>query len=422
MKKTSSLIHSLMNCRSLDSLLETARAGLRSPVLLADLTFSVLAATQAPEVRDPRWLQIQTGGILPANIVNLSQYQTSLRKGAPVVSTDSTGLPLVRCAVAQEGKMLGYLLSPCYGGAPSTEELDLLGLLADLCSLKMQKELGYAQYPEDMLAFFISDLISGVITDEQKILDRCRFFQWNLKTPYRLLTIRPPERREKDQGWDYLALEQKRQALQKRFPEATTFLYGNEIKLIIHVHDQTTQDSIVLGEVAAFLTGQNLAAGVSQIAYHLRNLSTRHQQASKALKMGLLLEGAGPLFCYDSYSIYHCLELCADQVDLLQLCHSAAKKLESYDRKNGTELMGTLHAYLACHRNRNDAAQRLYIHRNTLSKRLEKINDLIHVDFSDAETAFHLMFSFRVLEYYGATVMRNSYDSWMEKSPNLRHP
>jgi DNA-binding PucR family transcriptional regulator len=181
------------------------------------------------------------------------------------------------------------------------------------------------------------------------------------------------------------------------------------------------QDALVLGEVAGFLNQRNLVAGVSQNAYHLRNLSARHQQAMKALEMGLLLDGTGPLFYYDTYSIYHCLEVCAQSMDLVQLCHSAVRKLESYDRKNGTELLGTLHAYLSCRRNLSEAAASLYIHRNTMSKRLEKINDLIHVDLEDAETVFHLMFSYRILEYYGVTVMRDSYESWMEKSPTLRH-
>ena len=138
--------------------------------------------------------------------------------------------------------------------------------------------------------------------------------------------------------------------------------------------------------------------------------------------MCTLLRGTGPLFLYDSYSIYHCLEICASQMDLVQLCHSAVLRLESYDRKNGTELLGSLHAYLSCHRNLSEAAAALFVHRNTLSKRLEKINDLIHVDFSDAETVFHLMFSYRIIEYYGATVLRNSYESWVERAPTLRHP
>lgn len=415
-------IHALMNCRSLSALLETARLFLRSPLILADLTYHVLAITPDQSIDDPRWLQINQEKSLPMNVVNISLYQTALRAGAPVLSTDTTGLPIIRCAVSQEDKLIGYLLSPCYGGVPTQEELDLIALLGDLCSLKMQKELHYAEYPEDMLEFFISDLLNGAITDEQKILDRCRFFHWNLKTPYRVLTLGPERQAETDAGADYLALEEKRLALVQTFPDATAFLYGNQIKLVIHVFDQTTQDTLVLRDLETFFRKQHMIAGVSQISYHIKNLSVRHQQAMKALQMGILLEGAGPMFYYDAYSIYHCLELCAPQTSLLQLCHSAVLKLESYDRKNGTELMGTLHAFLSCHQNTSEAAASLFIHRNTLAKRLERINDLIRVDLHDGETVFHLMFSFRILEYYGATVMRDAYDSWMRKSPNLRHP
>lgn len=417
-----SSIHALVRSRNLQELLDTARRGLRSPLILADLSYHVLAITPDSSIDDPRWIQINQEQSLPLNIVNLGLYQSALRAGAPILSTDSTGLPIVRCAIAQENKLIGYLLSPGYGGPPTQEELDLMAILGDLCSLKMQKDLHYAEYPEDMLEFFVSDLLNGTITEEQMILDRCRFFKWNLKMPYRVLTLRGEVKGELEDGGDYLALEQKRLALQKQFPEGTAFLYGNQIKMVIHVYDQTTQDALILGEVTEFLQKHHMVAGVSQTAYHLKNLSGRHQQAMKALQMGLLLEGTGPLFYYDAYSIYHCLELCAPQVSLLQLCHSAVLKLESYDRKNGTELMGTLHAYLSCNQNISEAAASLYIHRNTLSKRIDRINDLISVDLSDAETVFHLMFSFRILEYYGVTVMRDSYDSWMEKAPSLRHP
>ena len=423
--QTSSLsqdIHALLRCRTLQELLDTARRNMSSPLILADLTFHVLAITPDSSIEDPRWVQINKERCLPLNIVDIGLSQSALRSEAPVLSTDSTGLPIVRCAVSQEDKLIGYLLSPGYGGPPDQGQLDLMQVLSDLCALRMQKDLHYAEYPENMLEFFVSDLLNGAINDEQKILDRCRFFRWNLKMPYRVLTIRPSRKGDAAEGGDYLELERQKEALQRQFPEATAFLYGSQIKLVIHVYDQTTQDALILGEVATFLRQRQLVAGVSQTAYHLRNLSGRHQQAMKAMEMGLLLDGAGPLFYYDTYSIYHCLELCAPQMSLLQLCHSAVLKLESYDRKNGTELLGTLHAYLSCHSNLSEAAASLYIHRNTLSKRLDKINDLIHVDFGDAETVFHLMFSYRILEYYGATVMRDSYENWVERSPTLRHP
>lgn len=416
------VIHALTRCKTLQSLLDTARESLQSPLILADLTCHILAITEERPLEDPRWTDLRDKGFLPTNIVNLSIYQNSLRTGAPVLTTDSTGLPIVRYAVAHDDRILGYLLSPCYGGTPTEEELSLIALTGDLCSIRMQKELHYADYPENILEFFIADLLNGTITDEQTILDRCRYFQWNLKPPYRVLAIAPDRTAPRDEGQDYIRLEQQMKRLRRRFPEATVFLYGNQIKLIIHVHDQTTQNAIILSEVAQFLQENHLVAGVSQTARKVSLIAARHQQAAKAQQMGLLLGGAGPLYHYDAYSIYHCLELCAPHMNLVQLCHSAVLKLESYDRKNSTELMGTLHAYLSCHQNISEAAAALYIHRNTLSKRLDKINDIISLDFSDAETVFHLMFSYRVLEYYGATVMRDSYTSWVQKAPTLKHP
>lgn len=422
MTPSNALIHDLIGCQSLQELLQVARQGLRSPLILADLAFHVLAITEESGISDPRWLQINQERALPLNIVNLTLYQSALRHGAPNLTTDSTGLPIVRCAVAQGDRIIGYLLSPGYGGMPVQAEIDLMALTADLCSLRMQKDFHYSEYPENMLEFFVSDLLNGTITDEEKILDRCRLFQWDLRLPYRVLTIRPAAQPQLSSGGDYLILDQHRADLQQQFPKATVFLYGSQIKLIIHVHDQTTRDALVLRELQQFLRERQLVAGVSQTAYRLRNLSGRHNQAMKALEMGVLLEGTGPMYHYDSYSVYHCLELCASQTNLLQLCHSAVLLLESYDRKNGTELLGTLHAYLSCHQNISEAAASLFVHRNTLSKRLEKINDLISVDLTDAETVFHLMFSYRILEYYGVTVMRDSYESWMERNPTLRHP
>ena len=414
-------IHALMGCRSLQELLDTARRIVGNPLILADLTCHVLAMTEDESVADPRWIEITRERTVPSNILNIGLYQSALRSDAPVMTTDSTGLSTVRCAVGQDGRLVGYLMSPCYNSAPTQEHLDLIRLLGDLCMLRMQKDLHYGEYPENMLEFFLADLLEGVITDEQRILDRSRFFHWNLQTPYRVMTIRPAGS-GMAAGGDYLTLDRHRDALHRLFPDATVFLYGCQIKMITPVYDHSTKDSMILHDLREICSGRGLIAGVSQSSRRLRNLSSRNQQAMKALEMGTLLRGTGPLFLYDSYSIYHCLEICASRMDLVQLCHSAVLRLESYDRKNGTELLGSLHAYLSCHRNLSEAAAALFVHRNTLSKRLEKINDLIHVDFSDAETVFHLMFSYRIIEYYGATVLRNSYESWVERAPTLRHP
>ncbi len=405
-----SSIHALVRCRSLQELLDTARRSLKSPLILADLTYHVLAITPDNTIDDPRWIQINQEQSLPLNIVNLGLYQSALRSGSPVLSTDSTGLPIVRCAVAQEDKLIGYLLSPGYGGPPSQEELDLVAILSDLCSLKMQKDLHYAEYPEDMLEFFISDLLNGTIREEQMIRDRCRFFKWNLKMPYRVLTIRPGGRNEAEDGGDYLELEKKAAGVAAAVPGGHGVSLWQSDQAGDHVYDQTTQDALVLGDVAEFLRNNQMVAGVKpdslSSAEPFRAASAGHEGPANGGCCWRVPAHCSTTMPILFITVWNCVR---PQVNLLQLCHSAVLKLESYDRKNGTELMGTLHAYLSCNQNISEAATALYIHRNTLSKRIDRINDLISVDLGDAEDGVSL----DVLVSHSGVLRRNRHAGFL---------
>ena len=419
--KLNQAIHELTACRTVEALIATAGEHMRNPVILADLSLHILAITPDDSISDPRWLDLCAERMMPVNLVNLSLYRDALRTEAPVLSTDSTGLPIIRCAVAVGGRMLAYLLSPCYHGSPTQEELDLMQVTADFCSLRMQQKRNGAGFAGDHVEQFISELLDGSITDEQQIRDRCRAFGWQLVTPYRMLTIRSADPKEMERGEGYLAQTKRCGLLEKRFPGATVFLYGEQIKLLIAIPADPAGERLLFGELEEFLSENGLIAGVSQPGRRLRQLADRHRQAMKALQLGILLLGDGPLYHYDRYSIYHAMEACDDRLDLLELCHGAILKLESYDRKHGTAFMGTLHAYLASGMNARETAQTLYIHRNTLAKRLERINDLVTMDLDDRETVFHLLFSLRVIEYYGAVRKRDDFENWVKRMPNLRH-
>ena len=416
--KADRIFHILSGCRTLHSLIETAGAHMNNPLILADLSLRILAVTPDGSISDPRWQALCDERVMPENLVNLALYQDSLKTMTPVLSTDSTGLPIVRCAVAQDGRLTACLLSPCYHGTPTQHELDLYQLIADLASLRI-RAAGPAA--EDRPERLIAALLNGTITDEQLIRDRCRAAGWQLSAPYRVFTIRGAELAEMEHGEGYLKQTRRVRQLQERFPGAVVFLYGEQVKLLSGAGVDTVSERIFMEEIDGFLEQNGLIAGVSQPAGTFSVIADRHRQAMKALQLGTLLMGPGPLYHYDRYSIYHALELCADRIDLLELCHEAVLKLERYDRLHNTAYLGTLHAYLAGGMNARETAEALYIHRNTLSKRLEKIHDLITVDLSDRETVFHLMFSLRVIEYYGATRMRSTYEGWIERMPSLRH-
>ena len=81
------------------------------------------------------------------------------------------------------------------------------------------------------------------------------------------------------------------------------------------------------------------------------------------------------------------------------LIHPAVFTLRSYDKCNQTDLAETLFQYLVCERNKVDTASALYIHRNTLKYRLDRIDDLVHPDLDDLDTRLHLLISFKLLDH-----------------------
>ena len=74
--------------------------------------------------------------------------------------------------------------------------------------------------------------------------------------------------------------------------------------------------------------------------------------------------------------------------------HSQVPKMLDYDSIHHTEYAKTLFVYLKNNLDNKPAAAELFIHRNTLLQRLNKIKELWNPDLQDADNRFYLLFSF----------------------------
>ena len=86
-----------------------------------------------------------------------------------------------------------------------------------------------------------------------------------------------------------------------------------------------------------------------------------------------------------------------------------ADVLYAYDNLHNTPYCKTLFTYLKCERNAVATAQALFVHRNTLRNRLNKIAEITGSDFDDADMRFHLLISLNTLLNTGS-----------ERVPNVR--
>ena len=81
------------------------------------------------------------------------------------------------------------------------------------------------------------------------------------------------------------------------------------------------------------------------------------------------------------------------------LLHSAKlERLQKYDAENNTDLYRTLKVFLELERNVLQTSKKLYIHRSTLSYRLERIQKIIHVNLNDPKERMILQLSFYFMD------------------------
>ena len=64
--------------------------------------------------------------------------------------------------------------------------------------------------------------------------------------------------------------------------------------------------------------------------------------------------------------------------------------LEEHDRSRRSDLVRTLRTYFAAGMNASEAADRLFLHRNSMLYRLERIQKLTGLDLKDAKVALAL--------------------------------
>ena len=75
--------------------------------------------------------------------------------------------------------------------------------------------------------------------------------------------------------------------------------------------------------------------------------------------------------------------------------------LVAYDQERGSDLIRTLKVYLAAGANASEAADRLFLHRNSLLYRLARIGELTDLDLKDSQARLALQLGLLSLERRG---------------------
>lgn len=136
------------------------------------------------------------------------------------------------------------------------------------------------------------------------------------------------------------------------------------------------------------------SGGYSESFLNLRHFRTYYLQAKAAREYACRSGKSCQLLSYAKMAVPYLAAALYAHVPPELVCHPAVAALRQYDRDNHAELLHTLRCYLEHEQNTQKTAQALYIHRNSLLYRLERIQQLTAVDLSSPEERLRLSLSF----------------------------
>ena len=122
----------------------------------------------------------------------------------------------------------------------------------------------------------------------------------------------------------------------------------------------------------------SLTFGISDIKDTIFEIKRNYLRCEKTITNGKLLYPENSYLSYSDLGAFAWMDIQEDEIEMMLM---DLKELFAQDENK--ELIETLKVYLDCKMNYSQTAKNLYIHINTVRKRIEQINDQIQIDLDD---------------------------------------
>lgn len=187
--------------------------------------------------------------------------------------------------------------------------------------------------------------------------------------------------------------------LKERIPGTHVTYHKNGMAAVIPLEKDTDITSGLLEILTDFSKKECVRIGISHSFTNIEGFVSHFDQAYAALELGQKLKADEMLCLYQDYQFFDLLSQVKNPEKLGHYCHPALAALRQYDHENSSNLYKTLCVYIEKGCNIKFTSESLFIHRNSLVYRLDRITEICSIDLADINTLFLLRLSFLIDRY-----------------------
>lgn len=384
------LSHMALSGKSMAHVINSAATLLGNALILVDLNQKVLAYSTNYEIADPLWAQNIDRGYCSYEFVQKVRSNRDMKgwsKGGDetqIITLPGDRQPKLVARIIHEGHVVGSVImiehhTPI--GRGHIRQLPLIGrILFDVFNRDSVSE----GYNGSLYSAILYNLL-----DEEEISDNFEnivISRIDFPAEMYVIVARFVHRVENRYLKRTFSME-----LENIFPEGHSVHYKSYIIILVPSISEKQRD-----ELSKLAEAENVSIGLSWSFTDIIEFKRYFNQAVASIKQAQRFGQTRKVFDYSDFYYYDLLYNYSGKIPLKYFCHPALQVLRKYDKDNNTELYITLRTYLECNKNHRATAETLFIHRNSLIYRINRINQLIELDLNSGTEVYSLMDSFRI--------------------------
>lgn len=256
---------------------------------------------------------------------------------------------------------------------------------------------------------FLYDLIYHNFESSNEMTALGRLWNYHVDRPHYVVVAEFDLTRSAEQLSSHLALleQEALRFFSRHVPQPISLLLDDQLVLLLEQSDLCRQDLCSMAKQfqqklhvrAVFLP--TLSIGIGQLHDAPADLCRSFQEAKQAVSLGRYRHPTEGITSYADLGILKLLSHVRTE-ELDDFCQETLAPLIDYDKENDTNYLRTLEVYFEENESLPAAAQRLFIHVNTLRNHIRKISELLDADLTltDQRVLFYVACqSLRVLRY-----------------------
>ena len=417
----------LMACslseQTLDNIVKTTVELINNPLIVVDKNWNFLSCADRDDNKIPlaKVLPLVKGkpafdrSFLDAIPKDIEDFKKAVKR------TCITPYGPVICRihpVRADTTVYGYLIA--WESVRKLRSVECMGLeqAAIIIALERIKTMRIEESRRIMRQDFFTDLLEGHIESTALAYSLAEMNGLSADKRYFCAVMRTEKFRgktEQDSRSDIVGLDRVQRKLVKLCEEffayshvgACVFSRSNNIIMLVQIGDGCELSNLkhqygdMFTTLCSVITSQKdcpvISIGVGCGCSDITELKKSFVEAQEAIRLAGIAGNDGSISWFEDLMIYNILNSGVPGGVLREFYDSSIGPLAEYDRENKTELLESLEIYLLENRSISAAAARLYIHRNTMNYRINKIKQILSVDFDDSENLLKLQLGIKIM-------------------------